>query len=167
MGSPGHQQGSCCSLGAQGNLGAWPSNPRAAGSPQPASLQICCQLEKGEQFHHPWSSKVFFWRRRLCCLVMGFCSAKLESRLWQWWWVKIKRILFRLSLAACLCFPIWFLGHFRKAPLKLWLAAEEFQKISWCCHCLGDPGTEQVSRTEQWEEHVADFWWILSLWKLT
>lgn len=32
-------------------------------------------------------------------------------------------------------------------------AAEDFQKISWGCHCLGDLGTEQVSRNEQWEEH--------------
>lgn len=39
-------------------------------------------------------------------------------------------------------------------------AAEEFQKISWCCHCLGDPGTEQEFRTEQWEEHIADLWWV-------
>lgn len=38
-------------------------------------------------------------------------------------------------------------------------AAEELQ-ISCCCHCLGHPGMEQESRTEQWEEHIADLWWV-------
>lgn len=64
MGSPGHQQGFCCSLGAQGSVGAWPPTPGAASlSHKPANLQICCQLEESEQFHQPWSSEVFLKKK--------------------------------------------------------------------------------------------------------
>lgn len=164
VGSPGHQQGSCCLLGAQGSLGAWPPNPGAAGSPQPASLQICCQLEEGEQFHHPWSFKAFFKKKgalfgdgilfsQAGVEAMGIIMGKNERDAFQ-------ALSCSLSLAACLWFPIRLLGHFRKAPPKLWLHLRTFRRFPGAATALVTLEQNRWVGLSSGKGTGAGLWWV-------